>query len=90
FKAPYHLSRVNGDQVGEALAEFVHEYGAPEHLTFDGARVQTGPKTRFQEVIQKSGIDYHVSQPYQPNENPAEQSILEIKKINEMYKMARF
>ena len=80
FKAAYHLSRINGEQVGEALADFVHEYGAPEHLTFDGASVQTGSKTRFQEVVRKSGIDYHVSQPRRPNENPAEQSIREIKK----------
>ena len=80
FNAPYHLSRVNGDQVGESLADFVHEYGAPEHLTFDGASVQTGRRTRFQEVIRKSNIDYHVSQPRRPNENPAEQAIREIKK----------
>ena len=42
--------------------------------------MQTGPKTKFQQVIRKSTIDYHVSQPYRPNENPAEQSIREVKK----------
>ena len=42
--------------------------------------MQTGRRTRFQEVIRKSNIDYRVSQPRRTNENPAEQAIREIKK----------
>ena len=80
FKAPYYCTKVNGDQVEEALTDFIHEYGAPEHLTFDGASVQTGPRTRFREVLKKGQIDYHVSQPRRPNENPSEQAIKEVKK----------
>jgi hypothetical protein len=49
-------------------------------LTFDGASVQTGPKTRFMDAIRRYEIKYHVSGPRRPNENPAEQSIHEIKK----------
>ena len=62
------------------MADFIHEYGAPEHLTFDGASVQTGPGTRFHKVLRKCQIDYHVSQPRRPNENPSEQAIKEVKK----------
>jgi hypothetical protein len=53
---------------------------APDHLTFDGATVQTGPKTRFMSAIRRYEIKYHVSGPRRPNENPAEQSIHEVKK----------
>ena len=42
--------------------------------------VQTGPRTRFMEAIRRYEIKYHVSGPRRPNENPAEQSIHEIKK----------
>ena len=80
FRACYHMDKVDGNKVGNTLADFVHEFGAPQHLTFDGASVQVGRKTKFQQVLRRSRIDYHVSQPYRPNENPAEQSIREVKK----------
>lgn len=33
--------------VGNTLIQFISDYGGPERLTFEGASVQTGPKTRF-------------------------------------------
>ena len=45
-----------------------------------GASVQTRPKTRFVDAIRRYEIKYHVSGPQRPNENPAEQSIHEVKK----------
>ena len=80
FNAPYHMERANGDCVGSALGDFIHEFGIPENLTFDGALVQTGRKTLFQNNLRKYHIKWHVSQPYRPNENPAEGSIREVKK----------
>ena len=80
FKASYPIQKVDGDHVGDTLTQFVSDYGAPEHLTFDGASVQTGPRTRFMDAIRKYEIKYHVSGPRRPNENPAEQSIHEVKK----------
>ena len=80
FNAPYHMVRANGDSVGSALADFIHEFGVPESLTFDGAMVQTGRKTLFQHQLRKHHINYHVSQPYKPDENPADGSIREVKK----------
>ena len=64
-----------GDEVGQTLFNFIHDYGAPEHITFDGAQVQVAKNTLFQHVI-----DYHVSSPRRPNENSAEESIREIKR----------
>ena len=80
FKAAYPIQRVDGNHVGETLTQFINDFGAPEHLTFDGAAVQTGPKTRFMSAIRRYEIKYHVSGPRRPNENPAEQSIHEVKK----------
>ena len=39
FNAAYHLEIANVENVGYILREFVSDYGAPEHLTFDGAAV---------------------------------------------------
>jgi hypothetical protein len=80
FNAAYHLTRANGDQVGYSLLDFIHEYGAPEHLTFDGAAVQVGSGTRFKDNLRRAEIKHHVSAPRRPNENPAEGSIREVKK----------
>jgi hypothetical protein len=80
FKAAYPIQNVDGNHVGDTLTQFVSDFGAPEHLTFDGAAAQTGPKTNFMQAIRKYEIKYHVSGPQRPNENPAEQSIHEVEK----------
>ena len=80
FKAAYPIQKIDGNHVGDTLTQFISDYGVPEHLTFDGASVQTGPKTRFMDAIRRYEIKYHVSGPRRPNENPAEQSIHEVKK----------
>jgi hypothetical protein len=66
--------------VGYSLSDFIHEYGAPEHLTFDGDAVQVGSGTRFKDNLRRAEIKHHVSTPRRPNENPAEGSIREVKK----------
>ena len=66
--------------MGYSLSKFVSDYGAPEDLTFDGAAVQVGRNTHFQNTIRKNDIKSHVSAPHRPNENPAEGNIREIKK----------
>lgn len=80
FATAYHMEKANNENVGQSLRTFVNEYGAPEHLTYDGAAVQVGSKTMFQETIRKYEIKSHVSAPRRPNENPAEGAIREIKR----------
>jgi hypothetical protein len=80
FKACYPLSKVDGNSVGDALTQFINDYGVPERLVFDEASVQTGPKTRFMDAIRRYEVKYHVSGLRRPNENPAEQGIHELKK----------
>jgi hypothetical protein len=54
------MQKIDGDHVGD-LTQFISDFGAPEHLTFVGASVQTGPKTRLMEAIRKYEIKYHES-----------------------------
>jgi hypothetical protein len=56
FKVAYPIQKVDGDHVGDTLTQFISDFGVPEHLTFDGASVQTGPKTRFMSAIRKYEI----------------------------------
>ena len=79
FAVPYPLQRANGDVIGHSLQNLIHEYGAPAHLTFDGAAVQAGKNTLFMKTLRKYEIQYHISSPRRPNENPSEQAIHGIK-----------
>ena len=80
FSACYHMKKANGESVGGSLRDFVSDYGRPDHLTYDGAAVQTGKGTDFHKTARKHEIRYHVSAPRRPNENPAEGAIREIKR----------
>jgi hypothetical protein len=75
FKVTYPMIKGDGNHVGDVLTQFISEYSTTEHLTFDGVSVQTGPKTRFTDAIQRNEIKYHVSGPRRPDESPAEQGI---------------
>ena len=68
------------DSIGETLFDFVSTHGAPEHLTFDGFPSQTGHHTKFQKGIRKYNIDAYILSPRQPNKNPVEGSICEVKR----------
>ena len=80
FAACYHLPRADNAHIGPTLAAFTADFGVPSHLTMDGAQVQVGRHTEFQAFIRRHGIDFHVSHPRRPNENPAEGGIREIKR----------
>ena len=80
FNAVYHTRRANNENVGNTLNDFVHDYGIPDHLTYDGAPVQVGSRTKFQDIIRRNRIKTHVSAPRRPNENSAEGSICEVKR----------
>ena len=66
---------VDDDNVHGSLLAFNSEYGIPEKLTMDGAAVQVGRHTGFQKTIRLNEIDFHVSHPRKPDENPAEGGI---------------
>ena len=80
FAKAYLLRDTKGDSVGNSLLDFIHEFGAPSMLTFDGAQNQFGKNTLFMKTLKEYRIPYHVSSPRRPNENPAEGMIREIKR----------
>ena len=60
FNCLYHLQRANVDQVGHSFSAFISEFGAPDHLTYDGATVQVGTNTIFMDTVGQEEIDNHV------------------------------
>ena len=80
FSSVKNFTKVDGEQVGHALANFVYEYGLQEQLTFDGASVLKGSNTLFMKNIRLSEIRPKISRPYRPNENPTKGSIHHLKK----------
>ena len=80
FSTCYPMQDTKGDTVGDSLYNFVHDFGAPEHLTFDGFQSQVGKGTKFRKGLRQYNIDWHVSAPRRPNENPAEGTIREVKR----------
>ena len=65
---------------GQALGEFINDFGIPSELIMDGASEQVQPKTEMMRRIKKYDIKYHLSEPERYNQNRAEAVIREIKK----------
>ena len=78
FAACYHKINEKGYRLGKTLDNFVHGFGAPEHLTFDRDKSQAGKNTKFFNNLCKYNTNHHVSAPRHPNENPVEGAIREI------------
>ena len=36
FSAVYPINNMTGDSIGQSLIDFIHDFGIPRHLTFDG------------------------------------------------------
>ena len=45
--ACYPKINEKGESLGETLDDFVHDFGAPEHLTSDGFQSQVGKNIMF-------------------------------------------
>ena len=80
FVACYPQLNTKRDSIGEYIENFVHDFGASEHLSFDGFSSQVGNKTRFYKNLRKYSIEHHVSAPQQPNKTLAECAKREIKR----------
>ena len=79
FAAAYPIDKMTGDQIGRALQDFIHDFGVPESLTFNGHKSQTGKDSLFMRTIRKYHIQYHISASRRPEQNPAEQTMGVIK-----------
>jgi hypothetical protein len=65
---------------GQALKEFIKEWGVPDKITMDGSQEQTAKGSEFMKTIKKNDIDYHISEPDRQQQNPAEGVIREARK----------
>jgi hypothetical protein len=79
FVKAYPMERTKS-MAGQALRQFIRDFGVPERLTSDGASEQTGPNSEFMQKVRKHEIDHHVSEPHRPQQNRAESVIREVKR----------
>ena len=76
----YHMDKANNENIGHRLGEFINEFGIPKHLTFDGASIQVGSKTIFQNHVIKHEIQNQRLSSIRSNEKPSEGSIRDVKR----------
>ena len=80
FSVVYPIDNMTGDAIGQTLIDFIHDFGIPAFLTFDGHKSQVNSGSLFMRTIRKHHIKFHVSEPRKPEQNPAEGGIRELKR----------
>ena len=65
---------------GQALKQFISDFGIPDKLVCDGAAEQVGKRTEFQSTVRKHAIDLHVTEPHHHNQSKVEGVVWEIRK----------
>ncbi len=65
---------------GDALKQFIADFGAMDEIVMDGAGKQVGKRTTMMKTVKKYDINYHITEPGRHNQNRAEGVIREIKK----------
>ena len=64
----------------EAFEDFIRENGAPHALRSDNAKMQTGES--FKKILRKYNIRSENTEPHQPQQNPAERRIQDVKRLS--------
>ena len=78
FAVAYPIEKKSG--AGDALKQFISDYGVPDTILCDGSKEQTGKRTTFRELVRKHAIDLQVTEPYRHNQSKVEGVIREIRK----------
>ena len=65
---------------GQALKQFISDFGIPDKLVCDGAAEQVGKRTEFQSTVRKHAINLHVTKPHNHNHSNVEGIVWEIQK----------
>jgi hypothetical protein len=65
---------------GLALKSFIMEFGVPDDLTIDGSKEQNSKGTQFMKSCRRNNIRVTRTEPEQPNQNPAEGVIREVRR----------
>ena len=54
---------------GDALKEFITDFGVPDKIMIDGAAQQMGRKTTFMQQVRKHHIDFQLTEPERYNQS---------------------
>ena len=63
---------------GQALKQFIAEFGVPERIICDGSGEQMGKRTEFAATVRKHDIDLHLTEPDHHNQSKVEGLIREL------------
>ena len=78
FATAYSMEHMSS--AGQALKQFISDFGIPDKLVCDGAAEQVGKRTEFQSTVRKHAIDLHVTEPHCHNQSKVEGVVREIRK----------
>ena len=65
---------------GDALKQFVTDFGVVDKIICDGSKEQTKCGTTFMEQIRKHNIDIHITEPHWHNQSKVDGVIRELRK----------
>ena len=84
FTTDFHFSAVypmeSKGHAGDALKQFIADFGVPDKIICDGSKEQTKQRTTFMEQVRKHHIDIHTTEPNRHNQSKVEGIIQELRK----------
>ena len=84
FATDFHFSAVylmeSKGLAGNALKQFIADFGVPDKIICDGSKEQTKCGTTFMEQVRKHHIDIHTTEPGRYNQSKVEGVIRELRK----------
>ena len=78
FAVSYPMDKKSS--AGQALKQFIADFGIPDQNVCDGLGEQTGKRTEFAATVRKHGIDIHLTEPNRHNQSKVEGMIRELRK----------
>ena len=78
FAVSYPMGKKSS--AGQALKQFIVEFGVPDRIVCDSSGEQTEKRTEFTATVRKHGIDLHLTEPDCHNQSKVEGVIWELRK----------
>ena len=78
FAVSYPMDKKSS--AGQALKQFIAEFGIPDRIVCDGLGEQMGKRMEFTATVRKHGIDLHLTEPDRHNQSKVEGVIRELRK----------
>ena len=84
FATDFHFSAMypmeSKGHAGDALKQYITDFGVPDKIIFDGSKEQIRWGTTFMEQVRKHHIDLHTTEPHRHNQSKVEGVIQELRK----------